>query len=316
MLTRDLFHSAMSVDAATVGDNQSEGIADMADKALTVDVVTPPSASLPRRVSYSQMSLYQQCPLKYFFSYFGGWKERPTQALVTGSISHEVIEHLYRLAPEERTVERAIELLREHGVRMLRKPEYEPFANDNAMKQLIREAVENLFQVESPTEVVVQPEHLEMELAVEINGVNFFGKVDRFTCDGTNRVTDYKTGRSPGKYVDDKLAQPYLYSLAFRLQHDIEVDEVELIFLNAKEVVRRPKDEGIMLSLGEKLAVMRSDSERDASASAWAARPQRLCDYCKFQPVCPAITPDAHTPGSPESDALLAASGNFLRSGF
>jgi putative RecB family exonuclease len=298
----------------TVGDNQSEEIASMAADGVTVDVVTQPGATLPRRVSYSQMSLYQQCPLKYYFSYFGGWKERPSQALVTGSISHEVIEHLYRLDPADRTVSRAIELLREHGMRMLRKPEFEAFADDNEMKHSIRTAVENLFAIESPQEVAVQPEHLEMELAVEINGVNFFGKVDRFTCDGVNRVTDYKTGRSPGKFVDDRLAQPYLYALAFRLQYGIEIDEVELIFLHAKEVIRRPIDESTMLSLGDKLATMRSESQRDYEASAWAAKPQRLCDYCKFKKACKGQTPDAPIPGSPESDAILLASGDFLRS--
>ena len=177
------------------------------------------------------------------------------------------------------------------------------------MKTQIREAVENLFVVENPQEVIVNPDHLEMELNVDINGVNFFGKVDRFTQDGVNRVTDYKTGKSPGRFVDDKLSQPYLYSLAFKLQYDIDVDEVELIFLNAKEVIRRPVEESIMLSMGEKLAVMRADSERDIDASAWDAKVQRLCDYCAFQEACPARNALAPKPGSADSNAMLKAAG-------
>lgn len=281
----------------------------MADKSIRIDVEQPVKANLPKRVSYSQMSLYQQCGLKYFFSYIDGWREPPTSALAGGSITHEVVEHLYRLAPEERTLDAAMALLREHGPRMLKSTEYKPFESDNKMKYSVKEAIENLFKVENPTEVVVQQEHLEMELSVEINGVNFFGKVDRFTVDGVNRVTDYKTGKSPGKFVDDKLAQPYLYALGFKTQYDIDVDEVELIFLNAQEVVRRPADSGLVISQGEKLALMRAGSESDVKNSSWEARVSRLCDYCAFERVCPARTPEAPVPGSTECDTKLSEAG-------
>ena len=116
----------------------------MADKSIRIDVEQPEKANLPKRVSYSQMSLYQQCGLKYFFSYIDGWREPPTSALAGGSITHEVVEHLYRLAPEERTLEAAMELLREHGPRMLKSAEYKPFESDNKMKYSVKEAIENL----------------------------------------------------------------------------------------------------------------------------------------------------------------------------
>lgn len=285
----------------------------MADKAVRVDVSQRPNASLPRRVSYSQMSLYEQCGLKFYFSYLGGWKEPPTVHLAIGSLTHDVVERLYRLPAEDRTLENAIDLLRQYGPEFLKQPEYKQFADDMQMRQTIREAIENLFIVEKPHELVVNPDHLEMELNVEMNGVNFFGKVDRYTEDGINRVSDYKTGKSPGKFVDDKLCQPYMYALAFKLQHNIDVQEVELIYLNAREVVRREVDPAIMLSQGEKLAKMRAGSEKDISEVAWDARPQRLCDWCSFQEACPARNPDAPQPGTIASDDLLKKAGLIQR---
>ena len=281
----------------------------MADKFLKVDVEQPTNAKLPKRVSFSQMALFQQCGLKYFFSYIDNWREPPTAALAGGSITHDVVERLYRLPNDERTLPKAIEILREYGPKFLAQPEYKKFADDLKMKHSVREAVENLFAVENPKELLVQPEHLEMELNVDINGVNFFGKVDRFTQDGVNRVTDYKTGKSPGKFVDGKLAQPYLYALGYKTQHDIDVDEVELIFLNAKEVIRRPADWGLVTKVGEDLATMRSESELSISNSAWDAKVSKLCDYCAFQEVCPARNPDAPLPGSELSDTKLAKAG-------
>ena len=281
----------------------------MADKFLKVDVEQPTNAKLPKRVSFSQMALFQQCGLKYFFSYIDNGREPPTAALAGGSITHDVVERLYRLPNDERTLPKAIEILREYGPKFLAQPEYKKFADDLKMKHSVREAVENLFAVENPKELLVQPEHLEMELNVDINGVNFFGKVDRFTQDGVNRVTDYKTGKSPGKFVDGKLAQPYLYALGYKTQHDIDVDEVELIFLNAKEVIRRPADWGLVTKVGEDLATMRSESELSISNSAWDAKVSKLCDYCAFQEVCPARNPDAPLPGSELSDTKLAKAG-------
>ena len=255
------------------------------------------------------MSLFQQCGLKYFFSYIDSWREPPTAALAGGSITHDVIERLYRLPNEERTLPKAMEILREHGPKFLQQTEYKKFAEDNQMKHSVKDAIEGLFKVEDPTALTVQPEHLEMELSVEINGVNFFGKVDRFTQDGVNRVTDYKTGKSPGKFVDGKLAQPYLYALGYKAQHDIDIDEVELIFLNAKEVVRRPADWGLVTKVGEELAIMRADSESSLQNSAWDAKVSKLCDYCAFQEVCAARNPDAPQPGSEAAAIKLTAAG-------
>ena len=181
------------------------------------------------------------------------------------------------------------------------------------MKWQVRNAVENLFEVEDPKALDVKSDHLEMDLEVEINGVEFFGKVDRYTADGIHRVTDYKTGRAPGRFIDDKLVQPLLYALAFKLQYDIEVDEVELIYLNAKEVVRRPADPKLTVQMGDKLSTMREASMRDFAECAWDARPQVLCNYCVFQPACPARNPDAPQPGTSHSDEVLAASGSLQR---
>jgi len=279
------------------------------NKSLRVDVIQPDGSSLPPRVSYSQLSKFNQCGLRYYFNYLASWTEPQTSSLVGGNIAHDVIERLYRLPNEERTLEKALDLLREHGPRLLKSSEFAKFADDNAMKANVKEAVENLFKLENPSELVVAPEHLEMELEVEIDGVKFFGKVDRFTVDGVNRVTDYKTGKNPGRYIDDKLKQPYLYALAFKIQHDIDVDEVELIFLNAKHIEKRPVDFSIAEAMGVSLVKMRADAELSVSASAWDARPGKLCSYCIFEAVCPAVTTDAAKPGSIESDNSLIQLG-------
>jgi hypothetical protein len=84
---------------------------------------------------------------------------------------------------------------------------------------------------------------------------------------------------------------------------------MELIFLNAEEVVRRPADSGLVISQGEKLAQMRAGSESDLESSSWEARVSRLCDWCSFSVVCPARTPDAPVPGSTECDTKLSDAG-------
>lgn len=278
---------------------------------MRVDVIQKDAATIPPRVSYSQMSLYQQCGLKFFFSYVAGWQEPPTAALVGGNITHLVAEHLYKLSPAERTVEAALELLREHGPEFLRKPQNTVFSDDIKMKQSVREAVVNLFELEDPTQVTVQPEHLEMNLRVPINGVEFTGTVDRFTQDGVNRVSDYKTGKGPGRFLDQKLAQPFLYALAFKTQHDIDVHEVELIYLNAKEIHRLPVVPSDMEDAGQQLVEMSQGSKSDFGNSSWEAKTGPLCKWCAFKEVCPAVNvgTTSATPGSEESNQILATAG-------
>ena len=281
----------------------------VAKKQTRVAVEQRDGSTLPKRVSFSQMSLYEQCGLKYFFSYIDNWQEPPTSALVGGNITHLVLESLYRLEPEQRTMEMAIDLLRQVGADYLSRPDYRAFAEDNQMKQNVREAVENIFSVEDPRQVEVLPEHLEMNLRVEINGVEFTGQVDRFTQGEANRVSDYKTGKSPGRFLESKLVQPFLYARAFREQHDIDVHEVELLFLNSRESFVRPVDDALLTEAGDRLVTMRQGSEKDISAAEWDARQSRLCDYCVFQRICPAFNTDAPVPGSAKANEQLVQIG-------
>lgn len=281
----------------------------MAKKTMRVSVEQRADAALPKRVSFSQMSLYEQCGLKFFFAYIDNWQEPPTSALVGGNITHLVLEELYRLPPETRTMEAAIDLLRKVGADYLARPEYQSFAEDNMMKKNVREAVENIFKVEQPQQIDVKPEHLEMNLRVEINGVEFTGQVDRFTQGETNRVSDYKTGKSPGRFLDGKFVQPFLYARAFREQHDIDVHEVELIFLNSQESFVRTVEEDELEKAGMRLATMRQGCQSDFQASDWEAKPDRLCDYCVFQRICPAFNTDAPTPGSELATVQLTQLG-------
>lgn len=178
------------------------------------------------------------------------------------------------------------------------------------MKRKVVEALEGLFEVEEPHTLSVLPEHLEMELDVEVNGVPFFGKVDRLTVDGVNRVSDYKTGKaSRGDFLEAKFDQPFLYALAFKLQYDLDISEVELIFLNEKVAHKRPVDPTRTEAMGEKLASMRANSIRDFESAEWGYIPARLCDWCAFKPVCPAFDASAPTPGSSDCAQLLLEKG-------
>ena len=105
----------------------------MSDAVLPVEVVAPDDATLPKRVSYSQMSLYQQCPLKFYFSHVAGWKEPQTASLTGGNVAHDIVERLYRLPPEERTLERARELQCDVIFASLPGPRRNPFSSSASL---------------------------------------------------------------------------------------------------------------------------------------------------------------------------------------
>ena len=87
------------------------------------DLPARPAASL----SPSRAQDFQSCPLLYRFRVLDRLPEPPSPAAVRGTLVHAVLEALYDLPAEERTLDRAIELLAPQWAQLVQeRPEVEP----------------------------------------------------------------------------------------------------------------------------------------------------------------------------------------------
>jgi CRISPR/Cas system-associated exonuclease Cas4 (RecB family) len=130
------------------------------------------------------------------------------------------------------------------------------------------------------------PAALEFRFAIEVEGVSLTGTIDRMDRipGGGYEIIDYKTSRRlPPKAVVDRDLQLSMYYLAAREVWGIEVDRLTLYYLlpgQRMTTFRTPADAD---ELRRRIATV---AER-IGAGKFEPRPNPLCDWCDYQPLCP-----------------------------
>lgn len=278
---------------------------------VVVEVTEAPSYRLPEYVSPSQLSTFTKCPLQYWFASVAGWREPPSLAMITGTLVHDVLEKLMALPPEERNPDTAWELLRTLGAKTVADlPKYGiPESQAGDLKTKSAESLKGYFEIEDPATVRIDEGGVEQDIRTEISGVRFNGRIDRVSGGEVRRVTDYKTGKRPdAQYLPDTLRQVMLYAAALS-SIDQPVDEVELLYLNNAERVRRPAyPAAIERAVGE-LVENRAKMVSAFGELAWLATPGGICRNCAFRSVCPTQHADTPQPGSLECNSTLQRQG-------
>ncbi len=277
----------------------------MSVRGPTVGGMTP-------ALSPSRAADFKQCPLLFRFRTIDRLEGPPSPAAARGTLVHAVLEHLFELPAAQRTPEAAVELLQPRWEALVEdRPELAAMLEDH--EQLTEESwfagartlVEQWFGLEDPSRL--EPEARELYVETEVDGLTLRGYVDRLDVapDGSMRVVDYKTGRSPGEAFEAKaLFQMKFYALVlWRIRGEVP-RMLQLVYLGNGEVVRYAPDERDLLAVERNLRAIWDAVVRAASTGDWRPRVSRLCDWCDFREYCPEFggTP----PPLPEDAGLVA----------
>jgi RecB family exonuclease len=170
-------------------------------------------------LSPSSIATWKQCPRRFFYEKILRLPTEPGLEAVAGSFVHEVLEHLMRLPPQDRTAESARTLATRLWAEFAVNAEshFADLGLDEAQtKDFKRRAwagVTGYFAIEDPSRVDVVA--TEQEVEAELDGAPLFGIVDRLERRGDQLVvSDYKTGKAPKwqDEIDEKLEQLRLYA--------------------------------------------------------------------------------------------------------
>jgi putative RecB family exonuclease len=157
---------------------------------LGVPVAVDQQAStLPATLSPSRASDYLSCQLKFFFTAVERWRTPPTEHTALGNLVHEVIEKLYLLDAPERTRATAGQLLDEAWTDWSVKPDYVVILNPQ-IRQKAELSLDGLFELEDPTSLVIDPEHVEAWVEATLYGAPIRGRIDRMSADGIWRFVE------------------------------------------------------------------------------------------------------------------------------
>ena len=246
----------------------------------------------PPHLSPSSMGTYNQCPLKFRFSKIDKIPDEPSEATLLGNFVHDICEEFYMCDPEERVKELVKPLAAEiWNAGNWEERIYPYVVGDKKVREFKWRAiwcVENLWEVENPTEV--EPEGLEFELNGELAGVNLLGYIDRFSLLNDKIViSDYKTGKVPNpRYGDDKFLQLKIYGALAKELEVGETEKLELLYLKdgvklEHNFTKSDFDETVEYVVSTKRAIDVSCETHEFETNKTA-----LCNWCAYKPQCPA----------------------------
>src|SRR5688572_12357800 len=196
---------------------------------------------LPRPLSHSSMSMYNECPQKYKFKYIDKIPEKPRHFFSFGQSVHLALEYFYGVTtPPAPTLAQVLEHYKQNWVSAGYKSvdqEHEYFEDGKAM-------ITAYYHKHLPDFAI--PFFVEYNFNLSVDGVPVTGKVDRIDklADGTLAILDYKTGKQlkGGRVEED--AQLTMYQLACESLLGAEVSRLSFYHvpsLKEQVVERHPK---------------------------------------------------------------------------
>jgi putative RecB family exonuclease len=129
----------------------------------------------------------------------------------------------------------------------------------------------------------------------ELERVRLRGIIDRLELDGDGElvVTDYKTGSVPNEYAENaRLEGVRIYAFLCERMLGRRPTRVQLYFLSKPEaIIARPTEQSVV-GVERRTDALWSAIARACERDDFRPHPGPLCQYCTFQPYCPAYGGD------------------------
>lgn len=236
------------------------------------------------KLSYSEISTYQNCPLQYRFRYVEGRPTAPSASLSFGKSVHDALEWLYSApTPDPPLLEQLVEHLEAGWI----SEGYSSSEEEARYFYQARAALEQFYRknVLNNPEGFRLPAALEYKFRVDLGFCELSGVIDRLDKepDGGFEIIDYKTNRRlpPSRRLDEDLQLP-LYHIAAERIWDVQVNKVTFhyVLLDHKHSFY-VTPERVREALSEVERVSRSiESEEFAPCR------NNLCPWCDFLDEC------------------------------
>lgn len=258
----------------------------------------------PRYLSYSAASTVDQCPRRWVYRYRDKIKGTPKRHLLFGTYVHAVCEHSARDGIHEPAALKEL-------ARRLFNEEVTPSDDWCYLwpdeTEFRREAWQHIVRVKRAEQAgwLGEPRWLEMKLDLKLNGVPFFGFIDRVDVENEIIIVcDYKTGKvdsylaprasSPQlqakmeKERHKKLYQNCIYGAALARTSDLPIGDGRFVFTSTDPVTIVPSPKSLE---GEALDWLAGcwDKVQEAAKLGDDAKACTgpLCSWCDAVDVCP-----------------------------
>lgn len=248
-------------------------------------IPTTPKVIHLSKISFSQLDMFQTCPLKFQFRYLLHLPVPPSHAMSFGSSVHETLNDFYQKI--KKGVTPSLELLHE-----CYEQHWIPYGYENRTHLMKRQAqgleiLKNFYRKNFLDQAPIIPTDLERNFHLKIGDFTMSGRIDRIDQlpDKTYEVIDYKTGTSLKDRSLKSNLQLSIYALACQELFQLPVSRLSLYFLEENEKVSTTRTP-------EELRELRKELEKlvtEMRESDFAPTPGYYCRFCDFRLVCPAV---------------------------
>jgi RecB family exonuclease len=253
------------------------------------ETLAPTDGPVPLRLSFSRVDTYEQCPLRYRFSYVDELPAPPGPHLSWGSSIHAALERWWdQKLPEPPDVQVLLDALYERWeddgfADMEREDKIRWYRHAQDVLRRHHERYASDYQPAVATE-----QWFELDLGDAITVVGSIDHVCR-TPSGGIGIVDWKTNRKAKTraHVAGSL-QLAIYALAARelWGHDPEWVALDFVVPGVRVTVDRT-------DIDVESAVERiRDVAAKVRSEAFTATPNRLCGWCDYRAECPAFEGD------------------------
>ncbi len=250
--------------------------------------------ALPATLSPSRLADFQTCPRRFQHASVDRIPQPATYATVKGRFVHKILEDLFALDSESRTIERARSFIPAASLAILTEQDRSDIKMDDEMEEkLLRETeaiLTQYFAMEDPTRI--NSTGVEIRLKVTAEGVPMVGILDRLDreADGSLTIVDYKTGGLPNRNYDSQtFANTDLYAAMCEESDDVNElpARIRLYYVAFGEVIERTVTSQVVKARTTAAAVAWNKINKFYEAGEFPATPSKsACRFCAYQQLC------------------------------
>jgi putative RecB family exonuclease len=232
-------------------------------------------------LSYTQISLYQICPLSYKLQYIDGLKPKDKWYFSFGSTLHLCTEYFFRVkVPPPPSLEALLDFYETNWL----SQGYESAEEEAKYRAYGREILSRFWQIHHPD--FRMPLAVERMFYIDIEGVKLRGYIDRVDKldSGGLSIVDYKTNQNLFT-VDDLEAdlQLTLYQLAVQEIWQLPVEKLTLYHLRSNTPCSRGPREPSQLDAARRMVL---EVAENITQEKFPAVENQYCP-CDFPEHCP-----------------------------
>lgn len=241
--------------------------------------------SLPKKISYSQIYTYSQCPYKYRFRYLLKFPSQPSKYLSFGRAIHRAIEK-YNKGVMAMSVPTQSSLFLSVEATLPTKDDLYQWFLEYMKNEWFLNQKERSFYIErgklllstfydqeqKDTNVIIAA---EKRFSVEIDNVQIHGQIDRIDLNDKNNieVVDYKSGKVKEVPTLKEKEQLFIYAMAIEKNKEISINKkvTTLSFY-------------YLADGGKKVSFKMNDEERNSLVTKITSTVKKIKEY-KFTPT-------------------------------